>query len=42
MNPWGMTTRAVIIYIEELSDFDNQIDENELEPDYYIDRPVCI
>ena len=27
-NPW-----------DELSDFDNMIDENQLEPDYYIDRP---
>ena len=26
--------------IEELSDVDNMMDENELEPDYYIDRPV--
>lgn len=25
--------------LEELSDVDNMIDENELEPDYYIDRP---
>ena len=25
---------------EELSDYDNQVDEMQLEPDYYIDRPV--
>ena len=30
-NPW-----------DELSDQENMIDENELEPDYYIDRPVTI
>jgi len=29
-----------IIIIEELSDVDNIMDERELEPDYYIDRPV--
>jgi hypothetical protein len=28
--------------IEELSDVDNIMDERELEPDYYIDRPVII
>ena len=27
-------------YIEELSDHENMIDEQQLEPDYYIDRPV--
>ena len=26
--------------LEELSDVDNIMDERELEPDYYIDRPV--
>lgn len=25
--------------VDELSDVDNMMDENELEPDYYIDRP---
>ncbi len=25
---------------EELSDYDNMVDEDQLEPDYYIDRPV--
>lgn len=24
---------------EELSDYDNMVDEMQLEPDYYIDRP---
>ena len=27
-------------YVDELSDAENMMDENELEPDYYIDRPV--
>ncbi len=26
--------------IDELSDNENMVDEAELEPDYYIDRPV--
>lgn len=25
---------------DALSDYDNMIDEDQLEPDYYIDRPV--
>ncbi len=25
---------------DELSDYENMIDERQLEPDYYIDRPV--
>jgi len=39
MNPWGnlLNNNA---NVEELSDVDNMIDENQLEPDYYIDRPV--
>jgi hypothetical protein len=28
--------------LEELSDADNIVDEQQLEPDYYIDRPVKI
>jgi hypothetical protein len=28
--------------LEELSDQDNMIDEDDIEPDYYIDRPVII
>jgi hypothetical protein len=39
MNPWGKYRRNNH-HIEELSDVDNMIDENQLEPDYYIDRPV--
>jgi hypothetical protein len=27
---------------DELSDYENMIDERQLEPDYYIDRPVRI
>lgn len=25
---------------DELSDYENMVDERQLEPDYYIDRPV--
>lgn len=25
---------------DELSDYENMVDEQQLEPDYYIDRPV--
>ena len=31
-----------IQYIDELSDHHNMVDERELEPDYYINRPVSI
>ena len=27
---------------DELSDYENMVDERQLEPDYYIDRPVSI
>lgn len=40
-NPWGkLLLRLISIIIDELSDYDNMLDENQLEPDYYIDRPV--
>jgi hypothetical protein len=27
---------------DELSDYENMVDERQLEPDYYIDRPVRV
>jgi hypothetical protein len=27
---------------DELSDYENMVDEAQLEPDYYIDRPVSL
>lgn len=39
-NPWGKQT--CIQLVEELSDHENMVDEYQLEPDYYIDRPVRI
>ena len=27
---------------DELSDYENMVDERQLEPDYYIDRPVSL
>lgn len=27
-------------FLDELSDHENMLDENDIEPDYYIDRPV--
>ncbi len=27
---------------DELSDYENMVDEMQLEPDYYIDRPVSL
>lgn len=38
-NPWGKFL-VHKLFVEELSDHENMIDENQLEPDYYIDRPV--
>ncbi len=41
---WTRPTTGVILNIlhtsDELSDYDNMVDEEQLEPDYYIDRPV--
>lgn len=40
-NAWGKNKKIIEKYvIDELSDYDNMVDEAELEPDYYIDRPV--
>lgn len=38
----GVNIHYIHILLDELSDYDNMNDENELEPDYYIDRPVII
>lgn len=31
-----------MIFSDELSDYENMVDEAQLEPDYYIDRPVSL
>ena len=36
----GVSDRSMLNFcVEELSDYENQVDENEIEPDYFIDRP---
>lgn len=42
-NHWGnFILYNLYITIEDLSDYENMIDEAQLEPDYYIDRPVSL
>jgi len=37
-----LSEKIQIFFIDELSDTDNRVDEEYLEPDFYIDKPVLI